>query len=198
MIQVNVNLADDASPMLKRVLSSLTGKGLAAVNSVGGRSAVNAARKYHREYNQGGGWRGARSFGSGASNFGAIIASGWTFAAADADGATISNAAPHFRHKVKGGLIRPKRGNWLTIPLVPEARDRRARDFEVWARQKLFRPRGKNVLAVKDGNGIRGIYALVKQVVQRPWPGALPPDALLADAFTTGARQALADIIEGK
>lgn len=200
MISITVNLDDkEASRALAEVISCLTGPEAAGLNAVGGRAASNAAAKYHREFDQSGGWRGKRYLGAGqsdGSSFGADVARGWKFDTSDANGATISNDASYYAFKVSGGTITPKRWDYLTIPIVPEARGLRAATYARTTGQKLFQPRGKRVLAVKDGNGFRPIYALVSSVTMRPWPGAVPPEDVLAGAFSEAWREALADHLE--
>jgi len=64
----------------------------------------------------------------------------------------------------------------------------------------LFRIRGKKALFEQTEaggkRGVRAVYALVQQVTQGPWPGALPPDDELSQAFTKAWRDELADRIE--
>lgn len=56
-----------------------------------------------------------------------------------------------------GMTIRPK-GKWLTIP-TKEANGRKPSDIP-----GLFRPRGKNVLAVQDGDDLKVMFILAKSV----------------------------------
>ena len=61
----------------------------------------------------------------------------------------------------------------------------------------LFTLTGKNALFEKtEGGGLRAVYALVKQVVQDPWPGALPDDETLSEAFVDTWLAGLGDLIE--
>jgi hypothetical protein len=81
--------------------------------------------------------------------------------------------------------------------MVSEAVGRRARDYQSATGNLLFRVMGKKALFEKtEGGGIRAVYALVKQVTQKPWPGALPDQDLLEDSFTKGWMGAFADKIE--
>ena len=98
---------------------------------------------------------------------------------------------------MSGGVIRPKRSKALTIPLVAEARGLTAAVYEQNTGNKLFIPRGKSVLAIKNGSGIRPIFALAQQAVHKPWPNALPDKDVLADAFIEEMRQALLRALEG-
>jgi hypothetical protein len=75
----------------------------------------------------------------------------------------IKSDAPHaFIHEF-GGVITPKRVKWLTVPLTPIAKRRRARHW-----RKLFVPPGTRVLATKAGHGFVPQYALRKSVRIRP------------------------------
>lgn len=202
MISINVSVKDQVSGQLADFISALTGSGLAELNEVGGRQAVNAARDFHNAFNQSGGWQGNRYMRSTApgvksGEFGANIAAGWFFKDSDADGATISNNAEHYGFRIRGGTITPKRVSWLTLPLVPEAKGIYAKTYQENTGKRLFRPKGKNVLMEKtDGGGVRGIYALVKSVTLPPFPDGLPPETLIAKEFTEGWLAALRDKVE--
>ncbi len=217
MIEIEVNVSGEASAVLRRVIDSLTGPEAAELNEVGGRAAAQAAAKYHREFDQRGGWRGT---GGGGSRFGADVAAGWHFLIADRTGALIYNDADHYGHKVRGGTIRAKRVRFLTIPLVPEAKGLRVETYVQNTGHRLFTIPGRHALFERAGGGesvirrtqgrhqdgsmerlrrkagIRAVYALVRSVTQPPWPGALPPDQLVTDAFTKAWRGELADRIE--
>lgn len=191
-MNVELTVEDTATPLLRAISESFGPAGASQANEAGGRGAVVAAGRFHREFDARGGWRGPNSYGSGRSDFGAEIARSWFFRESDAGGATIANHAEHYAFKVTGGTITPKRVNWLTIPLIEEARGRRAKDYEIDFNTKLFRPRGKDVLMEKTGKGekgVRGVYALLKSVTQRPWPDAVPPLPMLADAFVGGVEE---------
>ena len=198
MIELKVNLRDDVSPALAEIISSLTGPKREEFNEVGARAAVNAAKEYHREYDARGGWRGKGNSRTGRSNYGENVAQGWHFRTADVDGAVIENNADHFKFKVTGGRIIPKRVEFLTIPMVDEARGRRVKDYEIFSGRKLFRVRGKRALfeLLGKGKGVRAVYALVKSVTQPAWPGALPPDDVLIGAFSNAWRNELVEHIE--
>lgn len=195
MITVQVNITDNASPALAALISSLTGPQSVELSEQGGIAARNAATKYHREFDQGNGWRGNRYLGSsrpGGGSFGSDVARAWALASFTSDGAVISNAAPFYRHKVEGGTLVPKRGEFLTIPLIPEASGIRASVYQENSGKRLFRPRGKNVLMESTGSGtVRAVYALVRSITQAPWPNALPPSEAIAAAYTNQYRTSL-------
>jgi hypothetical protein len=219
MIALSVNIEDGASPMLREFIGALTGPQMSELTERGGRGAVNAAVKYHREFDQAGGWRGKHYLGpsqNDGASFGADVARGWFFMEADAGGATIANHAEHYAFKVSGGTITPKRAGALTIPLIPEARGLYASVYQQNTGHRLFTIRGKHALFERTDqtvtgsrgrrgrpgassikkSGIRPVYALVASVTQGPWPGALPPDEILTDAFREQFSDGLEEIIE--
>jgi len=200
MIEIKVNVTDNASPALAALISALTGPQAADLNEQGGIAARNAAVTYHREFDQSGGWRGTRYLGPGpneGSRFGADVARGWALESFTSGGAVIANDATYYRHKVAGGTITPKRAKFLTIPLIQEARGLYASVYQQNTGRRLFRPKGKFVLMEKTDDGkARSVYALVASITQGPWPNALPPEPLLAGAFTDQNRQGLIEIIE--
>ena len=55
---------------------------------------------------------------------------------------------------------------------------------------------GKSALFEQHGAGVRAVYALVRSVTMGPWPGAVPPEPVLADAFIARWKTALAELIE--
>lgn len=223
MIGVHVNVADGASPTLREIISSLTGAEAEELNAIGGRAAAQEAARFHREFDQAGSWR-TSGRGSGGSRFGADVAQGWAFLTADRSGALIYNDADHYRFKVEGGAIRPKRVRYLTIPIIEEARGLRAetyvqntgnRLFTIPGRSALFertnapngesvtkRTRGRHrdgsVERIRRKGGIRAVYALVRSVTLPPMPEALPPEDDLREAYADAWITALIDNIRKK
>lgn len=177
---------------LKEFIELLDGKDVEDLGLIGARAASESAAEYHRDFNQSDGWINPSlpTHGSGRvkTRFGETIARGWRTGEVTKNHASIVNAAPHYRHKVKGGTITAKRAEYLTIPLVPKAHGVRASEYVRLTGNKLF-PVGledddQGVLAEDLGNGeIRAIYVLKKEVTQDPWDGALPPEEDLAEAF---------------
>lgn len=220
MISIGVNLTKDtASPTLAALISSLTGTEAAGLNAVGGRAASSAAVLYHREFDAGNRWRGDSYLGPSrgeGTDFGSKVALGWKFDASDAESATISNEAPYYAFKVSGGTITPKRAKALTIPLIPEAKGLRASVYQQNSGNRLFTIKGKSALferlsGITSGSrgrraqvgatsirtsAIRPVYALVASVTMGPWPGALPPGDVLADAFSDAWKTALANEVD--
>lgn len=217
MTRVKVSITDGASPALKKLVKSLSGDQKRVLNEQGARAAVNASVKYHRAFNQNGGWRGPRYLGSvaGSGSFGADVARSWKTDSVRVGGATIANDATNYAHKVSGGTIVPKRAKALTIPLIKEAKGIRAAVYSQNSGKKLFTIKGKSALFERVGgqttsrrgrggpgstnirtSRLRAVYALVKSVTQKPWPDALPPDGILQDAFADTFMDGLEDIIE--
>jgi hypothetical protein len=207
MITINVNVTDGASPALAAFISAMTGPQMTSLNERGGRAAQQAAATYHREFDQAGGWKGKRHLDAltGGSSWGADVARGWELQSFDQNGAVIANDADHYAFKVSGGTILPKRWEFLTIPMIPEARGLLARGYVRETGRKLFRPRRKDgtksmVLAerVPGQKGFRTVYALVKSVTMGPWPGSVPPDDVIAGAFFERWRDGITEIIDAE
>jgi hypothetical protein len=182
-IDITTNGAEITIPAgLEKLLSK---ENFRKFNEVGGRAAQQAAKKYHKEYNDAHLWRGPKYLGSGAGRageFGDEVTNAWTFEGSD-DGATISNDASFYR--VYGGVIKPKRAKNLSIPVVADAVGRRAKDYK----GDLFfikTKKGTKGLFEKDGDGVRMVYLLKDKVDQKPWLFALPPTPALAQAFGEG------------
>jgi len=115
------------------------------------------------------------------------VATGWGIASVSGSGATIANKVVGLAHKVTGGTITAKRVKFLTIPIIPQAHGRRARDF-VSQIGPLFAAKGCLMWKKPDGS-ILPAYALKKSVTHKPWPGALPPDELITGAFLAGVNE---------
>lgn len=200
MIEVGANVLDKASPALRAVIAGLSGEEASEISEASGIAARNAAIQYHRSFDQAGGWKGPRYLGpsrSDGSSFGAEVAAGWNLESFDRHGATIANDARHLRFKASGGVIRPKRARYLTIPLIREARGMYASVYQQNTGKRLFRPKGRDVLMEKGEDGTaRSVYALVKSVTMRPWPGALPDSQTISDAYVEQYRESLADLID--
>jgi hypothetical protein len=200
MITISVNVADGVSPMLQNIIGALTGPQASELSEQGGRAAVNAAIKYHREFDQSGGWKGPRYLGPGpndGSSFGSDVARGWSLQSFDRDGAVISNDASYYAFKVTGGTITPKRAKFLTIPLIQEAKGLYASVYQQNTGHRLFKSKSGKALMESTGKGtVRAVYALVSSVTSRPWPGAVPDEDMIAAAFVNQWREGLTDIIE--
>lgn len=89
---------------------------------------------------------GAKKTGFWAEVAGATKLEEW-----DKNGATVAIADERVRVHVYGGTIRPVKGKFLTIPLVPEARGKRVASYERETGNELFRV--GRVLAIKSAGG---------------------------------------------
>lgn len=199
MISINVNVTDDASPMLQKIIGALTGAQAAELCKQSGLAARDAAIKYHRDFDQAGGWKGPRYLGpgpNGGGDFGADVARGWSLESFDARGAVISNDATYYAFKVTGGTITPKRASKLTIPLIREAKGLYASVYQQNTGRRLFKSKsGKALMEKTEGGGIRAVYALMDSVTHRPWPGAVPDEDAIGRAFVAQYRESLAGLI---
>jgi hypothetical protein len=223
MIDIEVSVTGEASGVLRALIAQLTGPERAELNAVGGRAAAQEARRWSKDFDDAGRWRTSKLFpSSGPSRFGGDVAQGWAFLVADHTGALIHNDADHYAFRVRGGTITPKRVQYLTLPLVPEAKGLRAEVYVQNTGRKLFTIPGRNALfertdagngestfrrttgrnrdgstfRIRRKSGIRPVYALVKSVTLPPRPDAVPPDDVVAGAFTKAWRNKLADRIE--
>lgn len=221
-MNVSVSLTDDGGPRLKRLISMLTGEQAAALNVVAGRAAVLRSAEYHREYEARGGWENpalpTHGPGRESTGFGTKVADSWHLASADKDGAVLANDAPHLGYKVRGGTITPKRVQFLTIPMVPEAHGKRAAQYERDYGTDLFTIKGRMGLFERSTKGsesvinrtygrrrngqkvqisarghIRMVYAFAKRVDHEPWQGALPPTGDIKKAYGAAWRRELID-----
>lgn len=186
-VAVSIDINDQVTPGLRRVLNLLGPRERVDLNRIGARAAVESVKSYHRNFDAAGGWfnRGLPTWGPGRSRtqWPRDVTRAWATGSVDANRAVIVNAHPHYRHKVYGGTIR---GNpWITIPIDPRAHGRTTRQFERVTGARLFRPRGRDVLMFveRPGTPARTAYALKRTVSHKPWPGALPVDDVFLEPF---------------
>ena len=74
--------------------------------------------------------------------------------------------------------IRPTRARALTIPIHQRAYGKKVDDFN-----GLFKPKGKNILAVNEGGQLVAMFALAQSAFQRRDPYLLPTDEHLASGI---------------
>lgn len=115
---------------------------------------------------------------------------GWSMRQPSTFSVSFINGTIGLAHKVTGGTIRAKRRKFLTIPVTPEAHGLTAKTF---ARSiaPLFQAKGMLMYSDKQTGDVKAAYALKREVTQRPWPGALPPEASYLDAFLNEALDSL-------
>lgn len=93
----------------------------------------------------------------------------------------------------QGKTITPKKGEFLTVPAIPEMVGKRAKDIP-----GLFRPKGKNVLAVKNGNGIKVLFVLLKRVIIPARPFLRTTKAKYSSDWDDLLSSNVQDILNGK
>jgi hypothetical protein len=131
-------------------------------------------------------------------------------------GAIVTIAEARFAVHLYGGTIKPTGGrSALTIPLIPEARAKRVREYEAATGRKLFRVgrvlmertltatapalTPQKVTVMRNGTyrkinssakgGVRAVYALKPSVTLKPDPQALPPQDKLISALVDTAQK---------
>lgn len=183
----------------------------------GGRRALNAALAARLEADLHAHFRARNTepnkMGAPKTNYWEDISAATATTSISASGAVVSIADVRYRIQLFGGTIKPTGGRkFLTIPLIAEARARRAADYEKSSGHKLFRLPGHMVLVERTDQGdrstlfgeqgtirrrdgtftavrvrakstIRSVYALKTQVTVPKDPRALPPQAALASAL---------------
>jgi len=159
--------------------------------------------------------------GGAKTGFWKDVARATAVTAVNAAGAVVSVAEERFRIHFYGGTIKPKTAKFLTIPLIPGARGKFARDYERTTGRKLFSLPGVNVLFEKNKDTpdrtlvgeekartrvkgvrksiglrartpLRAVYALAKSSTIRRDPDAIPPVDKLAAALAEEGNDFLA------
>lgn len=121
---------------------------------------------------------------------------GWAMTQPNSYTASFTNATIGLAHKVTGGTIRAKRKKFLTIPVDPKAHGLDAKTFASTI-APLFQAKGMLMYVDEQTADVKAAYALKKSITQRPWPGALPPEASYLDAFVNEALDSLIQSFEG-
>jgi hypothetical protein len=156
-----------------------------------GREAGNQLKYHFREKQQ----REPNKLGGKRKNFWRAVAQSVS-SPTILDGGTavrIAISHPAFAQKVHGGLIRAKRGKFLTIPVSKEAYGRTAATLEQERGIRLFalgkRDGQKGVLAeLSTTRGVVVHYVLRRSVDQKPDRTALPMKGVLLNALLIRAR----------
>jgi hypothetical protein len=112
------------------------------------------------------------------------VVNGWQAPVVSGNSATVENTFGLLAWKVSGGTISPKNAQALTIPLVSEAKGVPARSLP-----GLFI--AGSALVRQVGQQLEAVYALARSVTQAPWPGALPDNDKVAQAFLDGVQPIL-------
>jgi hypothetical protein len=111
---------------------------------------------------------------------------GWSMKQTNTFSVGFVNGTVGLAHKVTGGTIRAKRKKFLTIPVDPRAHGLTAKTFSRTI-APLFAAKGMLMFVDEQTADVKAAYALKKSITQRPWPGALPPEASYLDAFLDSA-----------
>jgi hypothetical protein len=184
-MRVTIEISDTASPQVKTALAA---PGSMAVKSVMGRAVVNQSREHFRRLNS----ERPNKLGGTRTNFWAQVARSANHQVL-ADGFELGIAHVGLRQRWQGGTIRPQKAKMLTIPAIPEAYGKRAREFnnlrfaiikgqpaliEAEATQIRFGKRGVkakgSTLEASAGKARKVFYWLATSVYQAPDPSAMP------------------------
>lgn len=207
MISVNITTTGEAREFVIQLSQEITNrKGL---NDALGRALARHLQTHFREKNA-----EPNKMGAAKTNFWAKVAEATALTEVTDEGATVSVADHKFRLHLLGGVIKPTGGRkFLTIPLIAEAREKRAASYEQETGRKLFRLPGVKLLFERSGSGtqstigsesasvrrrdgsfrkvnlsarsrIRPVYALASQVTIPKDAEALPPANYLIDQLT--------------
>ena len=152
----------------------------------GGQAVYVYLIEYHKKMD----WKGRRWIpGAYSGTFAQMVVRGWQPPVILGDHVKVTNKFGLLDWKIKGGTIRPKVAKALTIPLVSTAKGISAAQYSAVTGQKLFSAGGS--LCERIGKKVEAVYALRQSVAQAPWPGAMPPDSDLKDAFIAGVEAGL-------
>jgi hypothetical protein len=150
------------------------------IMEAGATSLYNYLKEYHTKMD----WKGPHWMpGPDSGQFARKVVEGWQKPQISGLTVSIRNTFGLLGWKMSGGTITPRTASRLTIPLVPGAKGVAAREFP----GGLFR--AGNALCRKVGQKLEAIYALKESVTQAPWPGALPTDEQLTEAFIKGTER---------
>lgn len=198
---MTLRVSDAATPALNNLLGVIGDQGRRELNQIGARAALEGVKDYHRAFDAKGGWfnRSLSTWGGGRTRtqWPQGITRAWSVGTVDSNTTVITNAHPHFRHKVYGGTIRPRSGKWLTIPIDPRAHGRTTKQFERVTGYRLFRPRGRFVLMFSEGRGRRAktAYVLKSSITHKVWPGAMPIEDVYVDPFLRAVAEKIGDLL---
>jgi hypothetical protein len=183
---MNVNVSIQPSAGLQRLLRGSEMVASAAVLQRAGQAVSDYLRRYHANFASG--WKGSHWM-SPSLGFAGQVVKGWQNPVVSGNRVTVTNTFSLLSWKLRGGTITPIRAQYLTIPLISEAKGKSVAEFRAGSSEPLFR--AGNALCRRLGKRLEAVYALSKGVSQAPWPGALPPDEAMALVFTTACNQEL-------
>jgi hypothetical protein len=183
-MRINVSITPSAG--LQRLLRGSQIVASAAVLQRAGQAVSDYLRRYHANF--GNAWRGSH-YMSPSLGFAQKVSAGWQPPVVSGNRVTVTNTFGLLSWKLRGGTITPIRAQYLTIPLIGEAKGKTVAEFRAGSSEPLFR--AGNALCRRLGKRLEAVYALSKGVTQAPWPGALPPDEAMALVFTMAVNQEL-------
>lgn len=155
-------------------------------------SGAQAGYEFLRDYHSQMDWRGDRWMpGINSGQFARDIVDGWQLPVMQSKNrAEVVNTNGLLAWKITGGPIYAQNAQFLTIPVVSDAKGIPAREYP----EKLFKV--GNALCMKLGDQVRAVYALKPNVFQQPWPGAMPPDEDIQAVFVGKVRVELTEVLE--
>lgn len=197
-----IDIRDLATPILRNLPAAINSQRMAAVI---GQAVANTVRGHLFRLD------GERpnKLGGDRTHFysGAAKATSYT---AEPGQATVNINAVGFRQRLEGGVIRPVKGKFLTIPATAEAHGRRASEFNnlrfavlgghpalIEAQATTLKIGGKrkdgsrNISGASTSTGLKVFFWLARSVNQQPDPTVLPPDSEMVDAAVTAANLAI-------
>jgi hypothetical protein len=188
ILKVDVTMTGDQSVKLGLIRLAEPAQRKQAVTA-GGVSALNIIKDYYRAK--------GRPFwvnpalpthgpGRKVTQWWRSTETGWSMKQTNTFSVGFVNGAVGLAHKVTGGTIRAKRKKFLTIPVDPRAHGLTAKTFSRTI-APLFAAKGMLMFVDEQTADVKAAYALKKSITQRPWPGALPPEASYLDAFLDSA-----------
>jgi hypothetical protein len=196
-LTVNVTMTGDQSVKLGLVLLSSTAARRQAIGD-GGQAALAVIKGYYQAK--------GRPFwvnpalpthgpGRRVTQWWRSTETGWSMKQTNTFSVGFVNGTVGLAHKVTGGTIRAKRKKFLTIPVDPRAHGLTAKTFSRTI-APLFAAKGMLMFVDEQTADVKAAYALKKSITQRPWPGALPPEASYLDTFIDEALDSLIDSFE--
>jgi hypothetical protein len=180
---MNISVQITPSPGLQRLLRGSEMVASAAVLQRAGQAVTDYLRRYHANFASG--WKGSHWM-SPSLGFADKVVKGWQNPVVSGNRVTVTNTFGLLSWKLRGGTIVPVKAQFLTIPLISEAKGKSVAEFKAGSSEPLFR--AGNAICRKLGGRLQAVYALSKGVSQAPWPGALPPDEAMALVFTRAVK----------
>jgi tetrahydromethanopterin S-methyltransferase subunit C len=183
---------DTATPHLQRLQATSKSPRTAQTMLGAGAKAVQVEISNHlRKLQARGNEKGWPSQGFFAGKKGSVEKN-VGIAARDANTVTVSIADPRFVHRIRGGIVRPKRVKMLAIPLTAEAYAAQGKGSlkqSMPGLQIVITKKGA-YLAMPEGSVSHGrmrfLFKLVSSVTHRPHPEEAPDESALAAAGLAG------------